>query len=73
MGTKTASALDKKKFSRKCAIDVTLGRVRITIVAVAMQYLLPILCVCVCVCVCVCNLSYPACIAHAPYDIVIIS
>jgi hypothetical protein len=22
---------------------------------------------CVCVCVCVCSLSYPACIAHAPY------
>jgi hypothetical protein len=36
-------------FSRNCAIDVTLGRVRITIVAVEKQCLLPILCVRACV------------------------
>jgi hypothetical protein len=51
--------------------NVTLGRVRASVVAVEKQNVLHILCVCVCVCVRVYNLTYPACNAHAPYYIAI--
>jgi hypothetical protein len=49
----------------KVHIDVILGRVRVTIVAVEKQQVLHILSVCVC------SLSYPARKAHSPYCIVI--
>jgi hypothetical protein len=42
-------------------VNVTLRRVRATIVAVEKQWLLYNLSVCIC------SLSYPACNAHAPY------
>jgi hypothetical protein len=43
--------------------DATLGRVRVTIVAVEKQWVVHILCVC--------SLSYTVCKAHAPYFVVI--
>jgi hypothetical protein len=46
---------------KQCTYNVTLRRVRVTIVAEEKQYVLHILSVCVC------SLKYPACIAHAPY------
>ena len=46
---------------KQCTYNVTVRRVRVTIVAEEKQYLLHILSVCVC------TLRYPACNAHAPY------
>jgi hypothetical protein len=52
-------------YGRQCTYNVTLGRVRATIVAAGEQKVLHILCVCMCVCVS--SLMYPACNAPAPY------
>ena len=45
----------------QCTYNVTLRRVRASIVAVEKQWVLHNLSVCIC------SLSYPACNAHAPY------
>jgi hypothetical protein len=44
---------------RQCTYNVTLRRVRVTIVVVEKQYYI--------LCVCIRSLSYPACNAHAPH------
>jgi len=49
----------KNKKDRQCTYQVTLKRVRATVVAVDEQKVLHSLCVC--------SLRYPACNAHAPY------
>jgi hypothetical protein len=51
--------------------NLTLRRLRGTIVSVQKQEVVYILCVCVCLCLSVCILSDPACKAHAPYFIVL--
>jgi len=71
----TLNDIHKLKQDRKCTYNVTLRRVRATIVAVEKQYYTTCVCVCVCVrvcvcvcvCVCICSLRYPACNAYAPY------
>ena len=59
---KQKDTLNKHKYEqdRHCTYNVTLRRVRATIIAVENNkyYIFP---------VCVCNLRYPACNAHAPY------
>jgi len=47
------TCITHKTQDRQCTYNVTLRRVRATIVAVAKQYAIYIVCVCVCVCVCV--------------------
>jgi hypothetical protein len=59
---------------RQCAYNVTMMRVRGTIVAVREGGRVCVCvcvceCVCVCVCVCVCSVNYAACKARAPYVI----
>jgi len=51
----------KKELCTHCTYNVTMGRVRATIVAVEKQWVLQNLRVYVC------SLRYPACNAHAPY------
>jgi len=56
-GPRNSVGCTKREQNSQCTYNVTLRRVRVTIVVVEKQSVLHILCVCVCVCVCVCRVD----------------